>query len=240
MEQNKHETMRLDKFLCHCTGLTRTEAKNEIKKGRVFVNGEKIKSANIHVSTNDEITHRGKNICYEKHVYIMLNKPKGVVCATTDKINKTVIEIVKETYNNKNLFVAGRLDKDSTGFVLITNNGEFAHEILSPKKHIKKTYNVILDVKATQNMVDEFEKGIILHDGTKTKCAQLILNMQNPYSVDVVLTQGMYHQVKRMFGVLNAGVNELHRTAIGKLCLDENLKEGECRQISENELKLIF
>ncbi len=235
-QSKKQEKMRLDKFVSHCTGLTRSEARNDIKRGKVFVNSQKVKKADFSVFTSDEITYCSKKLVYNKYIYIMLNKPKDVLCATEDKNGVTVIDLIKEDFTQKNMFPAGRLDKDSTGFVLITNDGDYAHAILSPKSHVEKTYTVILDTKVTQEMVCEFEKGVVLHDGTKTLPSKLILHDDDEFKATVILTQGIYHQIKRMFGALGAGVNELNRDAIGGLNLDENLKIGEYRQISEEEL----
>lgn len=230
--------MRLDKFICEASAKTRTEAKRIISGGAVCVNGVICKKADTQVSESENITLFGEKLIYNKYVYIMLDKPKGVVSASEDKNDITVIDLVKDEFPRRNLFPAGRLDKTSTGFVLITDDGNFAHDILSPKHHVPKTYEVLLDTPLTDQMVEAFEKGVVLADGTELASASVHTIKDN--WVEVVLSQGVYHQIKRMFGVYEAGVNELRRTKIGGLSLDKTLKQGEYRLITNCELENII
>lgn len=227
--------MRLDKFIAGGAQLSRSEARLAITKGKVMVNGAVCKKNEQNVTEQDQIELNGTSLVREEYVYIMLNKPKGVVSATTDGRDTTVVDLLGGAYPRRQLFPAGRLDKASTGFVLLTDDGQFAHEILSPKRHVAKTYYVTIDVPVTSEMVTAFEAGVTLADGKRMKPAGLIPDLQNPFCATVVLRQGVYHQIKRMFGQLGAGVNELHRLAIGGLCLDEGLAMGEWRPLTAAE-----
>jgi 16S rRNA pseudouridine516 synthase len=178
----------------------------------------------------------GKPLSYQEFVYLMLNKPKGIVSASTDKRDTTVVDLVQKAYPRRKLFPAGRLDKDSTGFVLITDDGVFAHEILAPRRHVSKTYTVTLDAPLTEEMCTGFASGVTLADGTILAPATVSPLDETGLQVQVILQQGVYHQIKRMFGVYDIGVNELHRDAIGGLSLDENLAPGEWRELSEEEV----
>lgn len=166
----------------------------------------------------------------------MLNKPKGYISATEDKSQKTVLDLVPEKYLHRELFPAGRLDKDTTGLMLITDDGKFAHNILSPRKHIKKVYNVTLDIPVNEEMATGFKKGVALNDG---ECKSAILEITGTNTCIVTLTEGRYHQIKRMFGCYGAKVIELQRIGMGKLMLPDNLKLGECREFTEEELDKI-
>ena len=166
----------------------------------------------------------------------MLNKPKGYISATEDKSQKTVLDLVPEKYLHRDLFPAGRLDKDTTGLMLITDDGKFAHNILSPRKHIKKVYNVTLDIPVNEEMQIGFQKGVVLNDG---ECKSAILEITGKNTCIVTLTEGRYHQIKRMFGCYGAKVIELQRIGMGKLMLPDNLKLGECREFTEEELDKI-
>ncbi len=184
----------------------------------------------------ETVAAEGKPLTCQQFVYIMLNKPKGVVSASTDRRDRTVVDLLEGAYPRRELFPAGRLDKTSTGFVLLTDDGAFAHAILSPRRHVPKTYRVELDTPVTPAMVTAFAQGVTLADGQAMKPADLIPDPENPLAATVVLHQGVYHQIKRMFGVLDAGVNELHRQAIGGLALDPALAPGQWRPITEEEL----
>ena len=229
---------RLDKTISEKLNITRSEAKQLIKKGQVSVNSMVVSSPELKCGKNDEITVSGKRLSGERFVYIMMNKPKGVICASEDKNDKTVIELLPEDMMIKNLFPAGRLDKDTTGFVLITNDGEFAHNILSPKKHVEKTYIALLDKPLDSGVIMDFEKGMHLGE-EKLLPAQLSAENDEKTLARVVIKQGIYHQIKRMFKKHGLEVLELKRTKIGALALDEGLKEGESRYITREELALI-
>ncbi|WP_394980577.1 pseudouridine synthase [Candidatus Allofournierella excrementavium] len=231
--------MRLDKFVADAAQLTRSAARGLIAKGRVTVNGQVCKKADCALREGDSVCADGKPLACEEYVYIMLNKPAGVVSASTDGRDKTVVDLVGGAFPRRQLFPAGRLDKTSTGFVLLTDDGAFAHDILAPKRHVPKTYRVVLDTPVTPAMVKAFAAGVTLADGQTMQPARLIPDEADPFAATVVLRQGVYHQIKRMFGVLGAGVNGLHRTAIGGLALDEGLAPGAWRLITPEEKALI-
>lgn len=231
--------MRLDKYVAGALGLTRSEARSLIGKGKITVNGAVCKKADTTVKEDSLVEKEGNALCREEFVYIMLNKPQGVVSAAEDKRDVTVVDLVKEDFPRRELFPAGRLDKTTTGFVLITDDGAFAHDILAPKRHVSKTYRVLLDTPVTQEMEKAFEEGVTLADGSKMKPAGLIPDETDPKRCTVILRQGVYHQIKRMFGALGAGVNGLHREAIGGLVLDEQLQQGQWRRITPEEKERI-
>ncbi len=231
--------MRLDKFVADAAQLTRSAARGLIAKGRVTVNGQVCKKADCALREGDSVCADGKPLACEEYVYIMLNKPAGVVSASTDGRDKTVVDLVGGAFPRRQLFPAGRLDKTSTGFVLLTDDGAFAHDILAPKRHVPKTYRVVLDTPVTDEMVKAFAADVTLADGQTMQPARLIPDEADPFAATVVLRQGVYHQIKRMFGVLDAGVNGLHRTAIGGLALDEGLAPGAWRLITPEEKALI-
>ena len=231
--------MRLDKFVADAAQLTRSAARSLIAKGRVTVNGQVCKKADCALREGDSVCAGGKPLGREEYVYIMLNKPAGVVSASTDGRDKTVVDLVGGAFPRRQLFPAGRLDKTSTGFVLLTDDGAFAHDILAPKRHVPKTYRVVLDAPVTPAMVKAFAAGVTLADGQTMQPARLIPDEADPFAATVVLRQGVYHQIKRMFGVLDAGVNQLHRTAIGGLALDEGLAPGAWRLITPEEKALL-
>ena len=172
----------------------------------------------------------------KKNIYLILNKPKGYVSATTDNKDKTVLDLVPDEYKHRNLFPAGRLDKDTTGLMLITDDGLFAHNILSPKKHIDKKYEVTIDAYITNEMIEGFKKGVILNDGI---CHPSNLEIIEPNKGIVTLTEGRYHQIKRMFGCFSAKVIELNRISMGNLYLPNDLKLGEVRELTIEELNKI-
>lgn len=230
---------RIDKILAKALNISRTDAKNLIKQNKVAVNGVAVKnSAQKADEINDAIFCDGKQIIYNEFVYIMMNKPKGVISASEGGNEKTVVDILPEDMKRKNLFPAGRLDKDTTGFVLITDDGEFAHSILSPKNHIPKTYIAVLDKPVTDEVVDAFKKGIELKDDVCMP-ADLEIISADAKTAGVTIKQGMYHQIKRMFGKYGLTVLELKRIRMGSLFLDDSLKEGECRYLDAEELKTI-
>ena len=228
---------RIDKIISNQTGYTRKEVKELIHMKRVTVNGETISKSDLKVnSKNDKITLDGTEIKIKKHIYLMLNKPKGYISATEDKNMKTVLDLLPKEYLHRILFPAGRLDKDTTGLMLITDDGEFAHDILSPKKHVKKTYKVTIDIPMTEEMITGFKKGVQLNDG---ECKSATLKITGSNTGIVTLTEGRYHQIKRMFGCFKAKVTELERIAIGNLKLPNDLTPGENRELTDIELDKI-
>ena len=228
--------MRLDKYLAETAQCTRSEAKAMLSRGRVTVNGAVCKKGDAQLKETDSVTVDGQPLSYRKFVYIMLNKPEGVVSASADKRDTTVVDLVKDAYPRRELFPAGRLDKTSTGFVLLTDDGTFAHDILAPKRHVSKTYTVVIDTPLTDEMRAGFANGVTLADGTALSPAEVEALTPDGLTVRVKLRQGVYHQIKRMFGVYHAGVNALHRDAIGGLALDAALEPGQWRELSDAEV----
>ncbi len=231
---------RIDKIISSQGKYSRSEVKKLIKAGLVTLNGEKVKAADQKADTErDTITADGEIISYKKHIYIMLNKPQGVVSATDDPVHKTVIDLVPPSLFRQGLFPAGRLDGDTTGFVLITDDGDFAHRILSPKNHIMKTYHATLTHTLTREDIKSFTEGIQLRDGTLCLEAQVKMLTDTPPVAEVKIHEGKYHQVKRMFAALGNKVIALKRVKMGGLDLDEGLREGECRELTAQELEAI-
>lgn len=229
---------RLDKILASQGTLSRRDVKEIIKKGRVTLNGTVVRDSAVKVDLNvDTVVIDNEKITLKKHIYIMMNKPQGVISASDNEDDETVVDLVPDELFRKGLFPAGRLDKDTTGFVLITDDGDFAHKILSPKNHIFKTYLARLQHELTQNDIEMLEKGITLADGTTLKEAkvEILENTQTPL-IKIMICEGKYHQVKRMFAATGNKVISLHRSKMGELELDPQLKSGECREITSEEL----
>lgn len=228
---------RIDKIIATQTNYSRKEVKKLILQKRVMVNGEIISKSDIKVDeNNDKIEIDGNKINVKKYIYLILNKPKGYISATEDPKMPTILDLVPEQYLHRNLFPAGRLDKDTTGLMLITDDGEFAHNILAPKKHIKKVYKVEIDIPINEIMINEFENGVTLNDGI---CKTAGLEKLDTYIGKVTLTEGRYHQIKRMFGCFGAKVVNLERIAMGNFQLPNDLKQGECRELTEKEIEEI-
>ncbi len=231
---------RIDKIIASQGQYSRSEVKKLVKSGRVTLDGRVLRSSDEKADPDvNVIAIDGKAIGYKKHLYIMLNKPQGVVSATDDRDHETVIDLVPKELRRDGLFPAGRLDGDTVGFVLITDDGDFAHEILSPKNHIMKTYHATLQRELTQEDIDAFRNGIELRDGTLCLEAEVTPIDSDVPMAQVKICEGKYHQVKRMFAALGNKVLYLKRVKMGELSLDENLEEGQCREITSEELKLI-
>lgn len=239
MAESSSAALRLDRYLCESFGITRSQAKQLLSRGKVCVNGTLCKKADTKILPEDTVTAAGQAAAHQQFVYLMLDKPQGVVSASEDGRDTTVVDLVREAWPRRQLFPAGRLDKDSTGFVLLTDDGSFAHDILAPKRHVSKTYLVRIDCPVTTEMQSAFQAGITLADGSLMKPAQLQPVEGDSTLARVVLTQGVYHQIKRMFGTLGAGVVSLRRTAIGNLPLDETLGPGGWRALTPQEVKKI-
>lgn len=226
---------RIDKIIASQGIYSRSEVKSLISKKKVSVNGEIIKSSSVKADPlKDTITIGGEPLVFQKNVYLMLNKPKGYVSATEDRDHQTVLELVPDEFRGRDLFPAGRLDRDTTGLMIITDDGVLAHNILAPKKHVQKIYHVELDIPMTEEMVSGFETGVELNDGI---CKPSGLIITGEKTGTVTLKEGRYHQIKRMFGCYGGKVVELHRLAMGNLHLPADLAEGQCRQLTEDELK---
>ena len=232
---------RLDKILSSTLKISRADVKKLMKKQSVTVNGVQVKSGEMKIDPDtDEIRLNGRDVVYQKNIYLMMNKPEGVISASNDRSQETVVDLVPEEYRRDGLFPAGRLDADTTGFVLITDDGDFAHRILSPKNHVEKTYHARLAQRLSDGDIERFLSGIELKDGTLCLEARLrvIEDGETPL-VEVVIHEGKYHQVKRMFAALGNRVVQLRRIKIGGLSLDGTLAEGECREITREEIRLI-
>lgn len=225
--------MRLDKFLTQAGELSRSEAKQKIKKGSVTVNGEVVTKPEVKVSSEDTLCLDGEEISYEEYRYIMLHKPAGVVSATQDAQCRTVLDLIKE--GKKGLFPVGRLDKDTEGLLLLTNDGGLAHDLLSPKKHVDKTYFAILDGPAGKREQELFAQGLDIGDEKITLPAKLALT-ENENEVFITLQEGRFHQVKRMAQAVGRKVEYLKRVSMGSLVLDEKLKKGEYRSLTKQEV----
>ncbi len=232
--------MRLDKFLSGALQIPRSAARALAGSGRVTVDGQLCRRADAAVPDGALVALDGAPLTREEHVYLMLNKPAGVVSASEDGRDTTVVDLVRGDYPRRELFPAGRLDKTSTGFVLLTDDGPFAHRLLAPRRHVPKTYRVGLDGPVTGAMVEGFAAGVTLADGQTLHPARLVPDPADPCAATVVLTQGVYHQIKRMFGVYGLGVDSLHRTAIGGVELDPALAPGRWRPLTAAEKDAIF
>lgn len=231
--------MRLDKYTAKALGLSRSQAREAIRAGRISLCGAVCRAPDARVPEGAAVACDGRPLCAKEFVYLMLDKPKGVVSAAEDARDTTVVDLVREAFPRRNLFPAGRLDKTSTGFVLLTDDGAFAHDILAPGRHVEKVYTVLLDTPLTQEMISGFAAGVQLADGSRMLPALARPGGQGPCSAEVVLHQGVYHQIKRMFGVYGAGVRELRRTAIGGVVLDAALGPGGWRELTAQELALL-
>lgn len=234
-------TQRLDKLLVNCGLGSRSQVKVIIRKKEITVNGEPAKDGEQKIDTeNDVVAHKGQALIIKQHLYLMMNKPSGVVCATDDNLSETVIDIIPKRYRRKGLFPVGRLDKDTEGLLLITDDGDFSHRITSPKTKTYKVYQAVLDKPVTPKDIDAFKNGIVMRDGTEYLPAKLsIINDDPKPLVEVEICQGKFHQVKKMFISRGIKVIYLKRTKIGNLKLDENLTKGECRELEKLEINNI-
>lgn len=228
--------IRLDKFLADMGYGTRSEVKKEITKGNVKINGLPVRKPETKIDTEkDEVMYREQPAAYEKYEYYMLNKPAGVISATTDKKEKTVLDLIGEK-QRKDLFPVGRLDKDTEGLLLITNDGELAHRLLSPKKHVDKVYYVRVQGRLSEEDIRILAEGIDIGEEKPTLPAQLVILKSGQVSeAEITIQEGKFHQVKRMFHALDKEVVYLKRLRMGTLVLDENLKPGEYRKLTKEE-----
>ncbi|MBQ6631429.1 MAG: rRNA pseudouridine synthase [Romboutsia sp.] len=233
--------MRVDKLLSNVGVASRAELKKYCKQGLISVNGKVINNPGIQVdSENDEVMFNGEKIVYREFVYIMLNKPDGYISATFDKYDPIVLDLIDQSYLVFEPFPVGRLDKDTEGLLVLTNDGQLAHRVLSPKKHVPKTYYAKIEGKVTQEDILAFEKGVVLDDGYETMPSQLkILKSDDMSEIELTIHEGKFHQVKRMFESVGKKVVYLKRLSMGKLKLDESLELGEYRELTEEEVKLI-
>lgn len=227
--------IRIDKFIADSSSLSRKEATKSIKSGKIKINGETITDSSYKLNTQaDLVIFCGVPIVYKENYYIMMNKPRGYLSATEDKYDKTVMELLSKELPRDKLFPAGRLDKDTEGFLFITNDGQLAHRITGPKNHIPKKYYVTLDKPVPETLIDIFRNGVTLENDEKCKSAELeIIGKKDCY---LTLTEGKFHQVKRMFAVYGLTVVYLKRVMIGGLYLDESLKLGEYKELKADEV----
>lgn len=226
---------RIDKIIASQGLYSRSDVKYLVNRKRVAIDGEVVRSSSQKADPEKNvITIDGKPLTVKKQIYLMLHKPKGYVSATEDKEHQTVLALVPPEWKGRDLFPAGRLDKDTTGLMIITDDGVLAHNILSPRKHVQKVYGVELDIPVTEEMQKGFAAGVELNDGV---CKEAKLVITGEKTAEVTLKEGRYHQIKRMFGCYGAKVMELHRIAMGDLYLPDDLAEGECRELTEEELK---
>ncbi|WP_353936713.1 pseudouridine synthase [uncultured Eubacterium sp.] len=233
--------MRLDKFLSEMATESRSELKKMIKKGCVKVNGEIIKDPSVHIDENsDEISINGKVFEYRKFVYYMLNKPQGVVSATKDNLHKTVIDLLNDEDKKKGIFPVGRLDIDTEGLLILTNDGEFSHNLLAPNKHVSKKYYAKVEGKLVSDAVEKCKQGIDI--GTEEepevcKSAELEIISEdkgkNITEIYLTISEGKFHQVKRMIKKLGGEVVYLKRLSMGKYELDDNLKLGDYKELDK-------
>lgn len=231
--------IRLDRFLANRSSYSRNDVKMILKKGAVKIDGIIEYNGSRKINPDlQEVSCYGKKMIGNSHIYILVNKPVGYICATEDKIHKTVLELVPENLKIKGLFPAGRLDIDSTGLVLLTDDGELAHKMLAPKSHVPKYYLVKLKNNLQELDINQFAQGIILSDGTACLPAQ-VQALQDKY-VLICLHEGKYHQVKRMFASLGNHVESLHRVAIGGLVLPENLALGKHLEILYKDVEIML
>ena len=233
--------MRVDKLLSNVGVASRAELKKYCKQGLISVNGKVINNPGVQVdSENDDVRFNGEKIVYREFVYIMLNKPDGYISATFDKYDPIVLDLIDQSYLVFEPFPVGRLDKDTEGLLVLTNDGQLAHRVLSPKKHVRKTYYAKIEGRVTEEDIKAFEAGVTLDDGYETMPAQLkILESGEQSEIELTIHEGKFHQVKRMFESVGKKVVYLKRLSMGKLMLDENLGLGEYRELTDEEVKLI-
>ncbi|ALF11856.1 pseudouridine synthase [Parageobacillus thermoglucosidasius] len=233
--------LRIDKMLANMGFGTRKEVKKLLKSGVVKIDGMIVKDPKTQVNPSEQVvTVRGEEVEYKEFIYLMMNKPPGVISATEDMAEETVIDLLEEEDRVFAPFPVGRLDKDTEGLLLLTNDGQLAHQLLSPKKHVPKTYFAVIDGEVTEEDIESFRHGIVLDDGYKTKPAELVILKSGLRSdVEVTITEGKFHQIKRMFRALGKRVVYLKRIQMGPLALDPSLEVGEYRELTEKEVKML-
>jgi 16S rRNA pseudouridine516 synthase len=240
------KTQRLDKILSHMGYGTRSELKKLVKAGAITVNGAKIKDSGMQIDPqSDLISVNGVQVEYREFVYLMMNKPQGVVSATEDNRDRTVVDLLSEAYRPFEVFPVGRLDKDTEGLLLLTNDGKLAHNLLSPRKHVPKTYFAKVEWEVGEADKAAFEVGVTFDDGYVTMPAKLTIlssgdmGKQIPSEIELTIMEGKFHQVKRMFQAVGKKVVFLKRISMGPLALDPQLALGEVRELTEEELEAL-
>ncbi len=234
-------TLRLDKFLSSQTSLTRSDIKKLLAKNKVTLDGKIVKDGSLKIDPETaEIVLDGKKICYRDKIYYILNKPQGYVCATEDKKEKTVLDLLSTDDRRKDIFPAGRLDKDTVGMVLLTNDGELSHKILSPKSHIPKYYLVKLDRPFKNEYIQMFEQNIEIDGGEKCLPAKVRGFEMCEYTALLEICEGKFHQVKRMFEAVENHVVKLERVQMGSLEIPEKLGLGEYIEIMHKDVEKLL
>lgn len=230
---------RLDKYLTSQTTLSRRDASVAVRRGRVTVNGAVVRDPSQKLDPAlAAVTLDGQAVSYRQYVYIMLNKPAGILCVSRDPHAPTVVDLLPDEWRSRGLFPAGRLDKDTTGMVLLTDDGDYAHRMLAPKKHVPKRYLATLDAPADQAVCDAFKNGMTLANGEV--CLPAVCEIGDGTQTFVTLHEGKYHQIKRMFAACGRHVERLHRLSMGGLLLDPALAPGEARLLSDDEAMTVF
>ena len=233
--------LRLDKILSETGKYSRGEAAALIKKGLVTVDGAIASSGAVKYDPEQVgITACGEVVVYKKYVYIMLNKPSGVVTATEDNMHETVVDLLDDELKRRGVFPVGRLDKDTVGLLLLTNNGNFGHAVIAPSSGVYKRYRVRSDLGFTRGDVVSFDEGIVLNDGTRCLQSRLEISADDEFEAHIEIAEGKYHQIKRMLAAVGKKVTYLKRVAIGGLLLDEFLAHGEYRELTDAEVSVIF
>ena len=234
--------MRLDKLLSNMGFGSRKEVRQFLKNGAVRVNDETEKKSGAIINTQtDSVTLLGEPVVYREFIYLMMNKPQGVLSATEDSRDKTVVDLLSPDFSHFNPFPVGRLDKDTEGFLLLTNDGKLAHNLLSPKKNVPKTYYAHISGAVTNEDVESFQNGVTLDDGYKTKSGELhILKAGETSEIELTITEGKFHQVKRMFEAVDKKVVYLKRLSMGPLSLDEALPLGTYRELTKEEVEVLY
>lgn len=232
--------MRLDKYVCDAALLTRTEAARVITCGSVSVNGKVIKDRAFKVNEDsDTVLLSAKTLVYKKYIYIMLNKPDGYVSATEDKKEQTVLELLSPELKKKYLFPVGRLDKNTLGLLLLTNNGQLAHKLLSPRSHAEKVYRFAVKFPLSEEDICRLENGITLDDGYVTQASTVMLDRDSNKNGTIAITEGKFHQIKRMMEAVNNQIIYLERINFGPLKLDKDLERGSWRYLTDEEIGML-
>lgn len=234
--------VRLDKFLANAGIGTRSQVRDYIKYRRVWVDGKPCIKADTKIDKDkNEVTFDKRVVSYDEFVYVILNKPKGVISATEDENETTVLDLLEDKYKKMKLFPVGRLDKDTVGLLILSNDGRFAHNTLSPKKHIEKSYYAHINGEITKEHIEKFKEGIVISGGYKCLPAKLSIeySAENFSKVNITIKEGKYHQIKRMFEALGRKVVYLKRISFDDIVLDESLQEGEYRLANDEEMKII-
>ena len=233
---------RLDKIISNLGFGSRKEIKTAAKKGIIEVDGKIVKDSGLLVDPNTSVIKvNGEEITYRKHIYLIMNKPDGVVSATSDKKDDTVIDLLEVEHQIFEPFPVGRLDKDTVGLLLLTNDGDLNHRLIAPKWHVDKVYYAKIDKEVTEEDVVSFKKGITLDDGYKCKEAilEILSASEDGSEIELTIQEGKFHQVKRMFEAVNKNVTYLQRVSFGGLSLDSDLEEGEYRELTDEEVELL-